>query len=121
METIEEFKVLIEKFDRLNDGTKGKLDYIYERQKEVNIGKRNINCLSCSKEPSDQQMRGHDGRLYKGPSRQNEEKLQHNTVYKDKKLLNMNWEHLGLNRAASASADALTRNKTTQFSNEQIK
>ena len=31
METIEEFKVLIEKFDRLNDGTKGKLDYIYER------------------------------------------------------------------------------------------
>ena len=58
-------------------------------------------------------MRGHDGRLYKGSLRKNEESL-HSSVYKDKensrKLLNMHWDHLGLNRAASASANALTRN-----------
>ena len=34
-----------------NKEIEDKIDYVYERQREVAIGKRNINCLSCSEEP----------------------------------------------------------------------
>lgn len=66
---IEEFKLRDEKSGELKDQIeklRGKLSniglsnqeieekisLIYDRQKEVNIGKRNINCLSCSVEPA---------------------------------------------------------------------
>ena len=35
-----------------NQEIEEKIALIYDRQKEVNIGKRNINCLSCSLEPT---------------------------------------------------------------------
>jgi len=39
---------------------------IYDRQKEVTIGKRNVNCLSCAKEPKSDNNIGKDGRIYRG-------------------------------------------------------
>lgn len=39
---------------------------IFERQQEVNIGKRNINCLSCGEMPINDQFVGSDKRMYRG-------------------------------------------------------
>ena len=43
-----------------------KLHQVFDRQKEVVIGKRNINCLSCKEEPEKDTVPGFDGRVYKG-------------------------------------------------------
>lgn len=37
------------------------IDSIYRRQKEVTIGKRNVNCLSCSEEPINTALVGAHG------------------------------------------------------------
>jgi hypothetical protein len=42
------------------------MDVIYTRQQEVNIGKRNINCLSCSNEPVNTDIIGKHGKVYVG-------------------------------------------------------
>ena len=34
-----------------NQDIEDRINELYDRQKEVMIGKRNVNCLSCSKEP----------------------------------------------------------------------
>jgi hypothetical protein len=52
-------------FQQIND----KIDVIYSRQQEVVIGKRNVNCLSCTggqTEPVTNVVTGTDGKVYKG-------------------------------------------------------
>ena len=63
----------------MNDSVQGQIDAIYDRQKEVNIGLRNVNCLSCAIEPPKSTVHGQDGRLYKGtqaPQPTNEEEAE---------------------------------------------
>ena len=67
----EEMAVLVNEFNRIgntNREIEEKIDYIYERQREVAIGKRNINCLSCSEEPDNVTLHGADGKVYRGSS-----------------------------------------------------
>ncbi|CDW76177.1 UNKNOWN [Stylonychia lemnae] len=45
-----------------------KMDEIHQRQQEVLIGKRNVNCLSCAQDPSEKQMQGKDGKIYRNVS-----------------------------------------------------
>ena len=44
------------------------LDEVYQAQKEVLIGKKSMNCLSCGIKESTQQqvVTGRDGRVYRG-------------------------------------------------------
>ena len=53
---------------RANEQIEEKIAVIYDRQKEVTIGKRNINCLSCSEEPARTALQGSDGRVYRAAS-----------------------------------------------------
>jgi hypothetical protein len=39
---------------------------IFDRQNEVNIGKRNVNCLSCATQPLNEIFTANDGKVYKG-------------------------------------------------------
>ena len=67
----QEMASLNDKFNRIGNTNKeieDKIDYIYERQREVAIGKRNINCLSCSEEPDNVTLHGADGKVYRGSS-----------------------------------------------------
>ena len=59
-------KIMIGQVGEMNAGTTRRLDEIYDRQKEVIIGKRNTNCLSCAKEPPQKHGYGNDGRIYRG-------------------------------------------------------
>lgn len=83
-----------------NQEIEDRINELYDRQKEVMIGKRNVNCLSCSKEPGYGQIQGSDGKIYKGsPPRTNEKterKVEENQQDKPKKLLAMKWDHIGL-------------------------
>ena len=92
---------------RTNKELEEKIDYIYERQREVTIGKRNINCLSCSEEPENRAMPGTDGKVYRGksPEKRAEDKMMERTrsrgssegkKSKTKQLLNMKWDNIGL-------------------------
>ena len=55
---------------RANQQIEAKIDLIYDRQREVTIGKRNINCLSCAAEPEKRAVKGRDGQVYRGVSPQ---------------------------------------------------
>ena len=56
--------------DQANRKIEAKIDVIYDRQREVTIGKRNINCLSCAAEPEKTALQGRDGQVYRGVSPQ---------------------------------------------------
>ena len=121
---IEEFKLRDEKSGELKDQIeklRGKLSniglsnqeieekisLIYDRQKEVNIGKRNINCLSCSVEPAQRDLKGKDGNVYKGTNSRSPStgiaieartRSGSNEKRQGKGLLNLNWDNIGLQR-----------------------
>lgn len=84
----------------MNDNVQGQIDAIYDRQKEVNIGLRNVNCLSCAIEPPKNHNHGNDGRLYKGLQTKRVEEINAEEAEalneQSKALLNMRWDHLGL-------------------------
>ena len=61
-----QLKIMIGKVGQMNDNVQTQIDTIYNRQKEVNIGIRNVNCLSCAIEPKKGHSHGSDGRLYRG-------------------------------------------------------
>ena len=87
-----------------NKEIESKIDYIYDRQREVNIGKRNINCLSCSVEPEDRVVQGNDGKVYRGKSplkTQEDQELERakskgSSDGKKARLLNLKWDNIGL-------------------------
>jgi len=67
----------------------------------VLIGKRNVNCLSCAKEPGRGNGTGKDGRIYHNTHKKDGENDGDGLNAKDKaakKLLNMKWDHIGLNQ-----------------------
>jgi len=78
------------------------IDVIYGRQKEVVIGKRNINCLSCAggtTEPEFNTVAGADGKIYRGtPARNRPASIPSNngesTNDRNTTLLSMKWEHI---------------------------
>ena len=97
-----------------NQEIEDKINYIYDRQKEVVIGKRNVNCLSCAEEPENRTMQGTDGKIYRGTSppineqdkimqKRSPRVLSEDKGNKNKHLLNMKWDNIGL--------------KQTQYSN----
>lgn len=63
-QNILQLKIMIGKVGQLTEGTQNQINSIYDRQKEVIIGKRNVNCLSCAKEPNNKHGSGRDGRIY---------------------------------------------------------
>lgn len=72
---------------------------LFELSKEVHIGKRNINCLSCSKQPNLRPSTGMNGRIYHGSSlsaAKDKNTIEDEDATGVKKLLNMKWDHLGL-------------------------
>ena len=87
---------------------------VFDRQKEVSIGKRNINCLSCKQEPEKDHCAGTDGRIYRGKPRadqnQTDENGANSLTESNKKLLNMKWDHLGLSNY-SQTFDFITKAK----------
>ena len=73
----------------------------------MNIGKRNIGCLSCSVEPERRAATGKDGKVYRGksPIKREEDKMMERANSrgssegkreKRKKLLAMKWDNIGL-------------------------
>ena len=75
------------------------------------IGKRNVNCLSCAKEPNRHHGSGNDGRIYRGLNKKDGSPKKvggvghsvgdgedANASAAAKKLLNMKWDHIGLNQ-----------------------
>ena len=92
---------------RTNKQMEEKLNVIYDRQKEVAIGKRNINCLSCAAEPERRAVQGNDGQVYLGVS---PEKTKETVMMESKarsggspdnrirshKLLDLRWDNIGL-------------------------
>ena len=68
-----------------------------------------MNCLSCSAEPQFTQVKGKDGRVYKGlgianengsPGRDGKSRSPSGDNDKSKKLLNLRWDKYGLNKSA---------------------
>lgn len=85
----------------MNKNVESQIATIYNRQKEVNIGLRNVNCLSCAHEPEKNGYYGKDGRLYKGllnkkPDTGSDDKNNEEQNEQSRRLLNMKWDHLGL-------------------------
>ena len=96
---------MIGKVGQLSEGTQNQINQIYDRQKEVLVGKRNVNCLSCAKEPGQKHGSGSDGRLYHGMQNKNKDGSPKKGGIDDdsdktaaKKLLNMKWDNIGLNQ-----------------------
>ena len=92
---------------RANAQIEEKINVIYDRQKEVTIGKRNINCLSCSVEPRRREVKGNDGQVYRGvsPDKTRAEIMMEsraksggsgNSRKHSSKLLNLKWDKIGL-------------------------
>lgn len=80
----------------MREELENRLEEIYDRQKEVVIGKRNVNCLSCSVEPENLLSQGQDGKVYKNsPSKERKANLLReqnlNSNRSKRQLLNMNW------------------------------
>ena len=46
------------------DELKRRFLLIFDRQQEVNIGKRNVNCMSCSEVPKNDTFTASDGKYY---------------------------------------------------------
>jgi hypothetical protein len=59
-------KAAVERFKNLGSDIHDKIDTIFARQQEVNLGKRNVNCLSCGLEPKNVELEGRDGQVYVG-------------------------------------------------------
>ena len=103
----------------MNQGTQDQIDNIYTRQKEVLIGKRNVNCMSCSNEPNKGHGAGVDGRVYHGliitketsPNRNGSE-----DQAAARKLLNMKWDHIGLNMTNYSSTFDGVKTRTSKES-----
>ena len=72
---------------------------IFDRQQEVNIGKRNVNCLSCSEQPNNAQFHGNDGKQYKGKLVDASGRKINQNEESNPELLQMRWDHLGLEKA----------------------
>ena len=91
-----------------NQEIEDRINELYDRQKEVIIGKRNVNCLSCSKEPKYGHVQGSDGKIYKGSPVQTtaekpEERKDEEKQLQPKKLLAMKWDHIGLQQQSFSS------------------
>ena len=101
---IAQLKAQVAGIGSVNREIEDKINYVYERQKEVNIGKRNINCLSCSEEPENRAARGTDGKVYRGksPVKRDEDKMMEraksrgSSEGKKQRLLNLKWDNIGL-------------------------
>ena len=92
---------MIGKVGQMNDNVQDQINTIYDRQKEVAIGVRNVNCLVCANEPKIDHQHGTDGRLYTGllARDDNQESQRGLEEGQTKRLLNMRWDHLGLTSA----------------------
>lgn len=64
---------VLEAVNLLSETLQVKIQQMEESSKEVLIGKRNVNCLSCAGEPKDTTGVGSDGRLYRGLSNERDE------------------------------------------------
>ena len=95
---------------RANQQIEAKIDLIYDRQKEVTIGKRNTNCLSCAVEPARRAVQGRDGQVYRGlsPGKTRAEQVMESGARasgssdsraRASKLLNLKWDSIGLRQA----------------------
>ena len=93
--------------DQANQKIEAKIDVVYDRQREVTIGKRNINCLSCAVEPERRAVQGRDGQVYRGvsPQKTQEEQMMESRTrpggsseskIRGSKLLNLKWDAIGL-------------------------
>jgi hypothetical protein len=58
------FEADINKVRTLKHDLQSQIDTIYMRQREVVIGKRNVNCLVCSEEPVNSAVIGKNGKVY---------------------------------------------------------
>ena len=82
-------------------GINDRIDRIYQRQQEVVIGKRNVNCLSCYGgliEPDQNATIGTDGKVYRGrvmsPSKSRSPSVDKSEKKYSSTLLNLKWEYL---------------------------
>lgn len=86
------------------DELKRRFLVIFDRQQEVIIGKRNVNCLSCSEQPHNDFTVADDQKVYKGRP----ERAKTPNEFNNCSLLQMRWDHLGLESAYKQAEPSLT-------------